>query len=118
MPAGKYRHRIRIEAPRRDTNAEGQQVPDWPWADDQPFAEVWAAVSVGGEQQQVQRQQQTLIPATVQVRSSVTTRAIRPGMRFKFNGLTFNIASAEDAEGLKQEITIKATAVRPADECA
>lgn len=113
MPAGQYRHRIRIEAPQRTTNADGQQITSWPTAADPPLLKIWAHVQLtGADQSEHHAQQQTHAMAVMRCRCTPETRSVTPGMRVRFRDEIYEIASAEDLDFRGIEIVIRATAIR------
>jgi SPP1 family predicted phage head-tail adaptor len=112
MPAGKYRHRIRIESPTRTTDANGQQVTTWPGPHD-PALHVWADVTVTrAAQAEHHHQQATYATAIITCRCTPDTRSVTPGMRVKISGETYEIGAAEDRELRGIEITMQATSIR------
>ncbi|WP_437193561.1 phage head closure protein [Planctomicrobium sp. SH527] len=113
MAAGQYRHRIRIEAPQRTTNADGQQLTTWPTETDPPYLQIWANVQlVGAEQEEHHAQQQTHAVAVIKCRWTHKTRTITPGMRVRFRGAIYEISSSEDLDFRGIEIVIRATSIR------
>jgi SPP1 family predicted phage head-tail adaptor len=115
MGAGKYRHRLRIEAPTRTTNSEGQRVVTWPAATDAPYARLWGRVEqTGGSQAFDHQQQQAETVYQITLRSSPTSRAITPAMRIVMGGRTLQIGSVDDIEHRHREVVITATSKRPA----
>lgn len=104
MAAGTYRHRITLQKPVASTNADGQVENTW-----QDVATIFARVEIRSAGEQIEhRQHRGFQQAVAVVRWSPTTTAIRQNWRFTFNAQTWNIQSAADLSGDRQEITLDA----------
>jgi len=115
MSAGQYRYRIRIEAPTRTVNPDGQTVTVWPSEHDAPFLALWANYFISsGDQGEHHKQQQTQVNAIFRVRSTPAARSVTPGMRVRFRGQIYEIATAEDIDGRNREVVIQTTGTRAA----
>lgn len=106
MRGGKLRHRITLQSPTRTTNADGQVEQTYA-----TVATVSANVTINSTGEAGEhRQQRGFWTATVVIRYSPTVAAIQQDWRFTFNGTTWNVISAVDETGEREEIVIDAEA--------
>ena len=115
MPAGNYRHRVRIEEPTYTENDDGQREIGWPALTAKPYATLWASVKqVGSGQAFDERRQTAETVYEIRTRSSAKTRAITTAFRVVFDGRYLEIGAVEETEFRGREVVIKATEQTPA----
>ena len=105
MPAGKYRHRVRIEGPPVDARGlDGAVIQTWP-----TVAIVHAEVrDLSGREFYAARQTQAEVTTNVRIRyrSGVTT-----DHRIVYGTRTLRIEAVADEEGRRRELVLRCTEV-------